>query len=78
MTAVIDAPTDVLLNFALDKNHYQQAAVSGSNRKYYWILARKPDMPESVKANLISKVIELGSPAEELVTVDHGSTSCAS
>jgi len=55
----------------LDKIHYSYALVCGPSRKYLWILARKPDMEDSVKSELIKKAKALGFQTEKLIFVQH-------
>ena len=62
--------------FALDKEHYNWAVVSGPNRRYLWILGREPDMPEPLKAHLVSEAGEKGFPVRKLVEVDQGPPVC--
>lgn len=55
----------------LDKMNYSYALVCGPNKYYLWILARKPDMEESVKSALIKKAKDLGFNTEKLIFVKH-------
>jgi len=54
---------------ALDKVHYSYALVCGPNRSYLWILARQPDLEQSVKQELIRKAKALGFETEQLIHV---------
>lgn len=56
--------------FELDKEEYQYAMVSGPNRKFFWLLARTPQLPEDIKAELLAKAGELGFPVDELIMVE--------
>lgn len=56
---------------ALDPD-YQWAMVVGPNRGYLWILARDPELPESVLAKLVAQAKALEFPTEELIYVEHG------
>lgn len=44
---------------ALDDN-YQWAIVSGSSKKYFWVLSRKPNLTASLKAKAIAVAKDLG------------------
>nr|WP_200193011.1 lipocalin family protein [Halorhodospira abdelmalekii] len=55
---------------ALDDN-YEWAMVSGPNRNYLWILARTPEIEESVLETLVAKAAGLDFAVDELVRVDH-------
>ncbi|MBN1843701.1 MAG: lipocalin family protein [Deltaproteobacteria bacterium] len=54
---------------ALDKVNYSYSLVCGPNKSYLWILARKPDMEQSVKSELIKKAKALGFETEKLIHV---------
>lgn len=54
----------------LDSN-YSHALVCGPSRKYLWILARKPEMEENVKAVLVEKARSLGFDTSGLIFVEH-------
>ena len=51
---------------------YEYSFVSGSNTKYLWFLSRTPAVSDSLKKHFVSKVEELGFPAEELIWVKQG------
>ncbi|MBA3030271.1 MAG: lipocalin [Desulfobacteraceae bacterium] len=55
----------------LDQDQYSYAMVCGPNRSYFWLLARRPDMPESLKTDLIQKAGELGFDTKKLIHVQH-------
>ncbi len=55
---------------ALD-SAYQYALVSGSKRKYLWILAREPSIPEEVKRNYVTNAKNLGYDTKSLIWVKH-------
>jgi apolipoprotein D and lipocalin family protein len=61
----------------LDRRDYQWALVSGPSRRYLWILARKPDLDAATAQKLVAEAQRLGFPVDELIRVDHGSSSCA-
>lgn len=54
--------------FKLDKN-YQYAFITGYNRNYLWLLSRTPSVSESVKADFINTVTELGFDTDEIIFV---------
>ncbi|MGQ8366150.1 lipocalin family protein [Glaciecola sp. 1036] len=57
--------------FALDKQDYQWALVSGPNREYFWILSRTP----TINQQQLNKLIELaelkGFSVDKLIFVNH-------
>ena len=57
--------------FELDKDNYQYAMVAGPDTGYLWILARSPNLNESVLSSLVGKAETLGFPTENLIYVDH-------
>lgn len=62
--------------FALDKEQYQWAAVSGPSKDYLWILARQPVLEASVKEELVERARALGFPVDELIEVAHATSDC--
>ncbi len=50
---------------------YSRALVCGPSRKYLWILARKPEMEENIKADLVEKARSLGFDTSKLIFVEH-------
>jgi apolipoprotein D and lipocalin family protein len=55
----------------LDKGSYQYALVAGPDRDYLWILARSPELEESILSMLVNKAESLDFPIDELIYVDH-------
>lgn len=55
----------------LDLDSYSYPMVSGPNKFYLWILARGPDLAESIKSKLIKKAGALGFKTDELIYVKH-------
>ena len=55
---------------ALDEA-YQYAMVCGPDRSYLWILARTPDLDQSIVDNLVKAAGGLGFATQELIYVDH-------
>lgn len=62
--------------FALDERDYGWALVSGPSRDYLWILARRPDLPEPVRAELVARAGALGFPVAQLIAVRHDASTC--
>lgn len=56
--------------FELDSN-YQYALISGTNKDYFWILSRQPDMQDAQFNQLVEKAKSLGFDTTKLVKVDH-------
>lgn len=55
---------------ALDEA-YQYSMVCGPDRSYLWILARTPDLDQSIVEDLVKAAGGLGFAAQELIYVDH-------
>jgi apolipoprotein D and lipocalin family protein len=55
----------------LDHEQYSHAMVCGPDRSYFWILSRSPNLPESLKNDLIQKARDLGFDTEKLIHVQH-------
>lgn len=55
----------------LDIENYQYALVAGPNRSYLWILARSPDLSETIVQSLVEKARSLEFPVDELIYVSH-------
>ncbi len=62
--------------FALDRQDYQWAVVSGPTRGYLWILARRPDLPVETRDALVAEARTRGFPVDELILVDHSRPPC--
>ena len=56
---------------ALDTTGYGYAMVCGPSKSYFWILARRPHMDPSLKAQLIRKAQALGFATNQLIHVAH-------
>ena len=52
--------------FELDKENYQYAFVSGPDTSYVWLLAREPQVPESIRNRFVERSTELGFELSEL------------
>jgi apolipoprotein D and lipocalin family protein len=54
---------------ALDKPYYNYVMLTGSDRSYFWILSRTPQLPYPIKAQLLAKAKELGFDTDKFVYV---------
>ncbi|MFO7706993.1 MAG: lipocalin family protein [Desulfobacterales bacterium] len=57
--------------FELDRDSYQYALVSGPDKSYFWILARKPEMDKELKERLVANAAARGFRTDELIWVAH-------
>jgi len=57
---------------ALDPD-YRWAMVAGPTHKYFWILARQPDLPDDVLDKLLQTARNAGFNLNGLIRVSHGS-----
>lgn len=57
--------------FELDHENYQYALVCGPDKSYLWMLARSPDVPDTLKKTLAAKAAALGFDTSKLIYVDH-------
>ncbi len=55
--------------FELDPD-YQFAFVSGNTTSYLWLLAREPEVSESLRARFIARAAELGFDVDQLIFVE--------
>ena len=55
----------------LDKSAYRYALVAGPDRSYLWILARSPELDQTIIDQLVQKAKSLGFPTDELIYVKH-------
>lgn len=62
--------------FALDERDYGWALVSGPTRDYLWVLARRPDLPDAVRTQIVARARALGFPVQDLILVRHGGSAC--
>lgn len=53
--------------FELDAEHYDYAFVSGPNHDYLWLLARSPQVSDTVRARFVARARELGFATEDLI-----------
>jgi apolipoprotein D and lipocalin family protein len=53
----------------LDKKNYSYSLICGPSKNYLWILAREPQMEESIKVELIKKAKALGFDTDKLIFV---------
>lgn len=56
--------------FALDPD-YRWAMLSGPSRDYFWILARTPELPDSVLQPLLAQARQAGFATEALIFPSH-------
>jgi apolipoprotein D and lipocalin family protein len=54
----------------LDKPYYNYAMVAGPDKSYLWILARTPQLPYPIKAQLVAKAKHLGFDTDALIYVE--------
>lgn len=57
--------------FELDRENYGHALVAGPNRKYLWVLARKPDIDDNLYDELVSIAKANGYDTDALIRVVH-------
>ena len=55
--------------FELDHENYQYSLVSGPDKSYFWILARTPQINETIKNVLIEKTAALGFDTSKLIHI---------
>ena len=55
--------------FELDKQTYQYAFVTSSNKSYVWFLSRTPTVSEELKERFINKLREKGFDPQKLIWV---------
>ena len=56
---------------------YDYAFVSGFNRSYLWFLARTPQVSETLQAQFLQRITELGFDPAELIWLDNASETVA-
>lgn len=57
--------------FGLDKADYRYAFVAGPSHDYLWLLARRPQVSESVRSEFIAAAEQAGFETEKLIWVEH-------
>jgi len=57
--------------FALDKDEYEHALVSGPTKSYLWLLARAPEIAPSTERRLLARAKAAGFDTEALIFVRH-------
>jgi apolipoprotein D and lipocalin family protein len=55
----------------LDAENYQHSLVAGPDRSYLWILARSPNVSETIVQSLVETARRLEFPVDELIYVSH-------
>ena len=53
----------------LDQRDYSYALICGDTKSYLWILARQPELPGTVTADLTRKAKDLGFDTDALIFV---------
>ena len=61
--------------FALDERNYSYALICGNTKSYLWILARQPELSETVLASLTQKAKSLGFDTDALIYVAQKKTT---
>ena len=56
---------------ALDKEKYEYALITGPDKDYLWILARKPSLPKKTVDMLIAIAEKAGYDTSKLIWVEH-------
>jgi apolipoprotein D and lipocalin family protein len=56
--------------FELDQEQYQYSLVCGPDKSYLWILARSPQISETLKARLIARAKSSGFDIDKLIFVN--------
>jgi len=59
--------------FDLDKDNYQYAFVSGPDTSYLWLLARTPQLDQTILDRFKKRSRELGFDTSKLIYVEHDS-----
>ena len=62
--------------FALDRQDYGWAVVSGPTRGYLWILARQPVLPAATRDALVAEARAKGFAVDDLILVDQSKPPC--
>jgi apolipoprotein D and lipocalin family protein len=57
--------------FGLDRDSYQYALVSGPDKSYFWILARRPEMDKELRERLVAKAAARGFDTSGLIWITH-------
>lgn len=55
--------------FELDKKDYEYSAVSGPDKSYLWVLARRPTIKKELLDRIIKKAAALGFDTDKLILV---------
>jgi len=59
----------------LDREDYRYAMVTGPSTRYFWILARDPQLEPAIVDRLVAKAAGLGFPVDELIFPEHDGTT---
>ena len=57
--------------FEIDRDNYQYAFVTSSNRSYLWFLSRTPDVNGETKELFLKRAAELGFDTSGIIFVKH-------
>lgn len=57
--------------FEIDEANYEYSLVTGPDKSYLWILARKKTIPEELKAKLLDRANRFGFDTAKLIFVEH-------
>ena len=63
--------------FSLDRQAYGWVMISGPDKSYLWILARRPELDPEILAALVEQARGLGFPVDELIQVSHAEPGSA-
>jgi apolipoprotein D and lipocalin family protein len=61
--------------FALDKENYRYAFISGPDTSYLWLLARSPQIDSKIISEFTEQANQLGFDTSKLIYVDHDEIS---
>ena len=54
----------------LDEKDYSYAMITGPSKRFFWILAKKPQLEDAIMQRLIQKALAMGFKLEKLILVD--------
>ena len=54
----------------LDEKDYSYAMITGPSKRFFWILAKKPQLEDAIMQRLIQKALAMGFKLEMLILVD--------
>ena len=73
LSACLGMPAGVrpVQSFELDQDDYEYAFISGPDRSYLWLLARKPVIGDEIMRRFETQARDLGFELDELIWVSH-------